>query len=92
MDKQLDSLLKRVALNASHPGLSALDITVLDRIASERVGRSRAWRLDAISFAGALVIGIASSVTFAAPPAGSTSPPLSGLSPLAPSALLERPR
>jgi predicted RNA-binding Zn ribbon-like protein len=92
MDEQLDSRLERVAAHASHPGLRALDVTVLDRIARERVGRARARRLDAISFAGALVIGIASSVTFAAPPAASTSSPLTGLSPLAPSALLERPR
>jgi hypothetical protein len=92
MDEQLDSRLKRVVSHASHPGLSTLDVTVLDRIARERVGRARAWRLDALSFAGALVIGLASSMTFAAPPAASTSSPLGGLSPLAPSVLLERPR
>ena len=92
MDEQLDSRLKRVAAHASHPGLRALDVTVLDRIARERVGRTRARRLDAISFAGALVIGLASSMTFAAPPAASASSPLTGLSPLAPSVLLERPR
>ena len=92
MDEQLDARLERVAAHASHPGLRTLDVAVLDRIARERVVRARAWRLDAISFAGALVIGLASSVTFAAPPAASTSSPLAGLSPLAPSVLLERPR
>lgn len=92
MDEQLDSRLKRMALHASHPGLRALDVIVLDRIARERIARTRASRLDAISFAGALVIGLASSMTFAAPPAASTCSPLIGLSPLAPSVLLERRR
>ena len=92
MDQQLDSRLKRVVAHASHPGLSTLDVAVIDRIGLERIGRARARRLDAISFAGALVIGLASSMTFAAPPAASTSSPLTGLSPLAPSVLLERPR
>jgi hypothetical protein len=92
MDEQLDTRLEGVALHASHPGLRTLDVTVLDRIARERVGRTRARRLDAISFAGALVIGLASSMTFAAPPAATTSSPLNGLPPLAPSALLEGPR
>ena len=91
-DEELDSRVRRMASRASHPGLRALDVTVLDRIARERVARARARRLDAISFAGALVIGLASSVTFAAPPAVSTSSALAGLSPLAPSVLLERPR
>lgn len=45
MDEPLDSRLKRVVSHASHPG----DVAVIDRIAFERVGRARAWRLDAIS-------------------------------------------
>jgi hypothetical protein len=92
MDEQLDSHLNRVVSLASHPALRTLDVAVIDRIAFERVGRARAWRLDAISFAGALAIGLASSLTFATPPAASASSPLTGLSPLAPSMLLERPR
>ena len=92
MDQQLDSRLKRVVSQASHPGLRALDVAVIDRIAVERAGRARAWRLDAISFAGALAIGLVGAMTVAAPPAASTSSPLTGLSPLAPSVLLERPR
>jgi hypothetical protein len=92
MDEQLDSRLRRIVAHASHPGLRTLDVAVIERIGAERVRRARAWRLDAISVAGALVIGIASSVTFAAPPAASTSSPLTGLSPLAPSVLLERSR
>ncbi len=92
MDQQLDSHLKRIISQASHPALCRLEVTVIDRIAFERVGRARAWRLDALSFAGALVIGLASSITFAAPPAASLPSALAGLSPLAPSVLLERPR
>jgi hypothetical protein len=92
MDQQLDARLKRVVAHASHPGLGALDGAVIDRIVRERAGRARARRLDAISFAGALVIGLAGSMTFATPPAASPPSPLTGLSPLAPSVLLERPR
>lgn len=92
MDKELDFRVRRVASGGSHPGLQALDVTVLDRITRERVGRARARRLDAISFAGALAIGITSSIAFAGPPASPTSPPIGGLSPLAPSVLLEHPR
>jgi hypothetical protein len=92
MDEELDSRVRRMASRASHPGLRALDVTVLDRIARERVARARARRLDAISFAGALAIGITGSIAFAGPPAGSTSSPLAGVSSLAPSVLLERPR
>lgn len=92
MNEQLDSRLKRVASFASHPGLRALDVTVLERIAHERVGRTRALRMDALAFAGALVFGITSSVTFATPPAGPENTSLNALSPLAPSSLLERAR
>lgn len=92
MDQPLDSRLKRIVSRASHPGLGTLDVAVIGRIAVERAGRARARRLDAISFAGALAIGLASSLTIAAPPAASTASPLTGLSPLAPSVLLERPR
>lgn len=92
MDEQLDSRLKRVASYASHPGLRAIDVTVLERIAHERVGRARAWRLDALAFAGALVFGVLSSITFTMPPAGTKNSSLTGLSPLAPSSLLERAR
>lgn len=91
MDEQLESRLRRVS-HASHPRLGTLDIAVVERIGSERTRRARARRLDAISFAGALVIGLAGSVIFAAPPGASTSSQLAGLSPLAPSVLLERPR
>lgn len=92
MDEQLDSRLKRVVSLASHPALRSLDGAVIDRIAFERDRRARAWRLDVISFAGALAVGLAGSMTFATPPAASASSPLTGLSPLAPSVLLERPR
>ncbi len=92
MDEMPDSHIRRVVGRASHPHLCRLDVAVLDRIAGERVARARAWRLDAIYFAGALMIGVATSVTFAAPPSSSTSSTLAGLSPLAPSVLLERHR
>ena len=92
MDEQLDSRLNRAVSLASHPALRTLDVAVIDRIAFERDRRARAWRLDVISFAGALAVGLASSMTFASPPTASVSSPLTGLPPLAPSVLLERPR
>ena len=92
MDEQLDSRLSRVASSAPHPALHAIDTAILDRIAHERVGRAHAFRLDAVAFAGALVLGVASSIAFSTPPTGATNTSLNGLTPLAPSSLLERAR
>ncbi len=39
-------------------------------------------RLDKISFAGTLVIGLATATIFAAPPASPTQPALTGFPPL----------
>ncbi len=92
MDDHLDSRLKSVASRAAHPGLRAIDVTILERIAHERTGRARALRLDALAFTGALAVGVASSIIFSTPPAGGPGLTFSGVSRLAPSSLLERGR
>lgn len=92
MDKRIDSYLEQAARHASHPGLHTLDLAILDRIGRERAGRAQARRLDVISFAGALIIGVASTLMFADPSSSYASTPINGLSPLAPSVLLERHR
>lgn len=92
MDKDFDQHLKRLASDVKHPALHQLDGMVFERIARERSGRARALRNDALSFIGALVFGLASAMTFAAPTTASAPSPLSSISPLAPSSLLERSR
>ena len=92
MDKRIDYYLQQAAQHASHPGLRTLEGAVLDRIGRERIGRTQARRLDVISFAGALIIGVASTLVFAGPSSSYASTPINGLSPLAPSVLLERHR
>lgn len=92
MDERIDSYLEQAARHASHPRLLTLDAAVLDRIGRERIGRSQARRLDVITFAGALIIGMASTLMFAGPSSSYASTPINGMSPLAPSMLLERHR
>lgn len=92
MNTHLDQTIRRIALSATHPGLAAIDSSVLANIAKNRVASSGAWRLDAVSFVGALAIGALSAIAFAAPTTASTIAPLGGVSHLAPSSLLERGR
>jgi hypothetical protein len=92
MNTPVDEAIRRIARHATHPGLLTIDASILARIAKNREVRSGAWRLDAISFVGALAIGALSAVALAAPTTASTVTSLGGLSHLAPSALLERGR
>lgn len=92
MDKEFDQRLNRLVSQAKIPSLHTLDGLVLDRLKVERAGKTRALRLDVLSFAGALVFGLTSAVTFAEPTTASTPSSLAGYTSLAPSTLLERSR
>ena len=92
MNTYIDEAIRRIAHHATHPGLQTIDSSILARIAKNRVARSGAWRLDVVSFVGALAIGALSAVAIAAPTTASTVVSLGAVSHLAPSSLLERGR
>lgn len=92
MNTHVDEAIRRITRHATHPGLLTIDSAILARIAKNRADLSGAWRLDAVSFVGALAIGALSTVALASPTTASTGAPLGGISHLAPSSLLERGR
>lgn len=93
MDTQFDLTLRRLSQGLTHPRLADIELTVLQRIADARAGRAGQWRLDALAFLGALLIGLGGAVAMAAPTAvAATVASLGGISHLAPSSLLERGR
>jgi hypothetical protein len=97
MDNQLDSTIRRLSREVTHPRLRDIESSVLARIANAeeaRAGRWRAgrWRVDALSFLGALVMGLAGAAAITAPTTASTVASLGEVSRLAPSALLEHGR
>lgn len=92
MNTHVDEAIKRITRYATHPRLLALDHAVLQHVAAGRAAVTSAWRLDAISFVGALAIGMVSAIAFTSPTTASTGATLGGISHLAPSSLLERGR
>ena len=92
MDTQFDLTLRRLSQGVTHSRLGDIESTILTRIADAREARAGQWRLDALAFLGALVIGLGGAAAMAAPTTVSTVVSLGGMSRLAPSALLDRGR
>lgn len=92
MDTQFDLTFRRLSQGLTHPRLADIESIVLLRIAAARAARAGQWRLDALAFLGALLIGLGGAAAMAVPTAVSTVASLGGMSYLAPSALLERGR
>ena len=92
MDDQLDSTIRRLSLGLTHPRLGDIERPILSRIAKAREARAGRWRMDALSFLCALIVGIGGALTMAAPTTASTVASLTEVSRLAPSALLDHGR
>ena len=92
MDNQVDSTVRRVSRELTHPRPGDLEASILVRIAHAREARAGRWRMDALAFLGALAVGLGGAVTIAAPNTASTVASLGEVSKLAPSALLDRGR
>jgi len=92
MDNHIDATLRRLSQGLTHPRLADIESPILARIATAREARAGRWRVDALSFLGALAVGLGAAVTIAAPTTASTVASLGEISGLAPSALLDHGR
>ena len=94
MQDDLDGALARLAAAPVHIRLADLDDIVLSRVASDAREARRGAGVGAVATVGALVMGIAASVTIASPATTPISPlsPFGASASLAPSTLLDSTR